>query len=139
MAGQFHWKERWDRLGEMRRKNVKAALRVLEDHRLYEKLLEGVDIIVATPGRLLYLIAKGMTSLRDVSFWVLDEADRMLDMGFMPQVTSPNTRKDEISYEKKLLWIRVERILAVSQLHYMHTGQRFGCSNRRRWGEVRYS
>jgi len=52
-----------------------------------EKLLGGVEIVVATPGRLLYLVAKGLTGLSEVSFWVLDEADRMLDMGFMPQVS----------------------------------------------------
>ncbi len=46
----------------------------------------GTDVIVATPGRLLDLIAQGAARLDNVSVLVLDEADRMLDMGFLPAV-----------------------------------------------------
>lgn len=46
----------------------------------------GVDIMVATPGRLLDLIQQGHVSLRDIKHFVLDEADRMLDMGFVHDV-----------------------------------------------------
>jgi len=49
-------------------------------------LQRGVDLIVATPGRMLDFLEMGVTNMRRCSFLVLDEADRMLDMGFEPQI-----------------------------------------------------
>jgi ATP-dependent RNA helicase RhlE len=49
-------------------------------------LRKGVDILVATPGRLLDLMNQRHVSLQDIKFFVLDEADRMLDMGFVQDV-----------------------------------------------------
>ena len=49
-------------------------------------LKNGVDILIATPGRLLDLMNQGHLSLKDIEIFVLDEADRMLDMGFIHDV-----------------------------------------------------
>lgn len=51
-----------------------------------DALHRGVDILVATPGRLLDLMNQGFVNLRDIEIFVLDEADRMLDMGFIHDV-----------------------------------------------------
>ncbi|MFC2097940.1 DEAD/DEAH box helicase [Bacteroidota bacterium] len=51
-----------------------------------EKLKKGVDILVATPGRLLDLITQGYINLDAIKIFVLDEADRMLDMGFINDI-----------------------------------------------------
>jgi len=50
------------------------------------ELRAGVDILIATPGRLLDLIAQKLISLKSIKMFVLDEADRMLDMGFIHDV-----------------------------------------------------
>lgn len=46
----------------------------------------GVDVLIATPGRLLDLMNQGFINLRDIQYFVLDEADRMLDMGFIHDI-----------------------------------------------------
>jgi len=51
-----------------------------------DKLRRGVDVVVACPGRLADLVKRGDVSLADVDMVVLDEADRMADMGFLPEV-----------------------------------------------------
>src|SRR5690606_20505325 len=49
-------------------------------------LRAGVDVLIATPGRLLDLMNQGIVSLKHIEIFVLDEADRMLDMGFIHDV-----------------------------------------------------
>lgn len=51
-----------------------------------QNIRRGVDILVATPGRLLDLMQQGHVNLKDIQYFVLDEADRMLDMGFVHDV-----------------------------------------------------
>lgn len=61
-------------------------------HPQVQALQRGIDILVATPGRLLDLIDQRYISLSDIQFFVLDEADRMLDMGFVHDVKKIITR-----------------------------------------------
>lgn len=49
-------------------------------------LQRGVEVVIATPGRLIDMLESGKTNLRRITYLVLDEADRMLDMGFEPQI-----------------------------------------------------
>jgi ATP-dependent RNA helicase RhlE len=51
-----------------------------------QELKRGVDVLIATPGRLIDLMDQGFISLRDIKHFVLDEADRMLDMGFINDI-----------------------------------------------------
>ncbi|RUT78273.1 DEAD/DEAH box helicase [Ancylomarina longa] len=51
-----------------------------------QALAKGIDVLVATPGRLLDLMNQGFISLRDIKYFVLDEADQMLDMGFIHDI-----------------------------------------------------
>lgn len=58
----------------------------VSQHAQVSALKSGVDIVIATPGRLLDLMGQGYISLKDIEYFVLDEADRMLDMGFIHDI-----------------------------------------------------
>lgn len=58
----------------------------VSQHAQVNALRSGIDILVATPGRLLDLMQQGHISLSNIKYFVLDEADRMLDMGFIHDV-----------------------------------------------------
>jgi ATP-dependent RNA helicase RhlE len=58
----------------------------VSQHAQVNSIRNGIDILVATPGRLLDLMQQGYISLSNIKFFVLDEADRMLDMGFIHDV-----------------------------------------------------
>ena len=51
-----------------------------------KELANGCDLLVATPGRLIDIMERGIISMAQCSYLCLDEADRMLDMGFEPQI-----------------------------------------------------
>ncbi len=58
----------------------------VNQHHQVRALKAGVDILIATPGRLMDLMQQGFVDLKRVEVFVLDEADRMLDMGFIPDI-----------------------------------------------------
>ncbi len=58
----------------------------VKQHSQNEMLRKGIDILVATPGRLLDMMNQGYIKLDDIRYFVLDEADRMLDMGFINDI-----------------------------------------------------
>jgi ATP-dependent RNA helicase RhlE len=64
----------------------------VSQHSQVNAIRNGVDILVATPGRLLDLMQQGHISLTNIKFFVLDEADRMLDMGFIHDVKKVITK-----------------------------------------------
>ncbi|HRB92848.1 MAG TPA: DEAD/DEAH box helicase [Chitinophagales bacterium] len=70
----------------------------VSQHAQVMDLQKGVDVLIATPGRLLDLMQQGFVDLRSIQIFVLDEADRMLDMGFVNDVKKviaklPNKRQ----------------------------------------------
>ena len=71
-------------------------------------LKRGVDIMVGTPGRLIDLESKGTLSMRDIGFLVIDEADRLFDMGFLPDIRQilrrvpPRTRRQTMLFSATL-------------------------------------
>jgi superfamily II DNA/RNA helicase len=73
-------------LGEVRDLKVRAVYGGVSMDPQVSALQKGVDVVVGTPGRLIDLIERGELSVAHVEVLVVDEADRMADMGFMPQV-----------------------------------------------------
>ena len=58
----------------------------VKQHAQVSAIKRGVDVLIATPGRLLDLMGQGYISLKHIQYFVLDEADRMLDMGFVNDI-----------------------------------------------------
>ncbi|XP_072030941.1 uncharacterized protein [Amphiura filiformis] len=80
----------------------------------YRNLKRGSDIVIATPGRLIDFLQEGATNLHRCTYVVLDEADRMLDMGFEPQI---RTIMEQIRPDRQVLmwsatWPKEIRALA---------------------------
>ncbi|OAF68853.1 hypothetical protein A3Q56_03415 [Intoshia linei] len=78
------------------------------------ELLNGANMIIATPGRLLDFISMGVVIMDNVSFCILDEADRMLDMGFEPQIKKimRQIRPDRQMLMFSATWPKEVKILA---------------------------
>ncbi|KAG8325870.1 putative ATP-dependent RNA helicase ddx17 [Homalodisca vitripennis] len=82
------------------------------------ELDKGVEIVIATPGRLLDFLESGRTNLKRCTYLVLDEADRMLDMGFEPQIRKiiEQIRPDRQVLMWSATWPKEVRNLACSFL-----------------------
>ncbi|MBK6375339.1 MAG: DEAD/DEAH box helicase [Saprospiraceae bacterium] len=78
--------ESFDAYGQNLRMHNAVVFGGVNQNPQVEKLRRGIDVLVATPGRLLDLIDQGYVHLNKIEFFVLDEADRMLDMGFVHDV-----------------------------------------------------
>lgn len=78
--------EVFESLCKYTRAKVMCLMGGVEQERQIESLLKGVDIVVATPGRMFDLNHQGYLQLNDVEILVLDEADHMLDLGFVKSI-----------------------------------------------------
>ena len=79
--------DNFDTYGKYHKRLSKALLIGGTDMKKQAKVLDGgADVLIATPGRLLDMFERGHLLMRDVKILVIDEADRMLDMGFIPDI-----------------------------------------------------
>jgi len=79
-------------IGAVRDVRVEAVYGGADIEKQITKIKNGIEVVVATPGRMIDLIDRKELDLVDVNMVVLDEADRMADMGFLPQA-SPHPRR----------------------------------------------
>ena len=74
------------RFGESSRIKITCVFGGVPKYQQQRDLRAGVEVVICTPGRMIDMLESNTTNLRRVTYLVMDEADRMLDMGFEPQV-----------------------------------------------------
>ncbi len=89
--------------------------------RQLESLRKGVDIVIGTPGRLLDFSQKGYLQLKNVEILVIDEADRMFDMGFLPDITKLIQKMPSQKHRQSMLYSatlnRFSRVVAYKHMN----------------------
>src|SRR3954462_3683730 len=78
--------ENFEKYGKYHKLNMALLMGGVQMGDQVKALEKGVDVLIATPGRLMDLFARGKIMLNDCNLLVIDEADRMLDMGFIPDI-----------------------------------------------------
>ena len=86
------------------------------------KLKKGLDVIVGTPGRLLDLASRGLLNLKDVGILIIDEADRLFDMGFLPDIRRLLKRMPSPSERQTMLFSATLNTMA-RRIAYEHMDQ----------------
>ena len=84
--------ENFDKYGKYHKLSMALLIGGVQMGDQVKALEKGVDVLIATPGRLMDLIERGKILLNDCKLLVIDEADRMLDMGFIPDIESICTK-----------------------------------------------
>jgi superfamily II DNA/RNA helicase len=84
LAAQVH--EAFEMLGKNHKLNIALLMGGVSFDEQNRKIDRGADVIIATPGRLLDHVERGKLMLNQIEIFVIDEADRMLDMGFIPDI-----------------------------------------------------
>ena len=84
LAAQVH--EAFEMLGKNHKLNIALLMGGVSFEEQNRKIDRGADVIIATPGRLLDHVERGKLMLNQIEIFVIDEADRMLDMGFIPDI-----------------------------------------------------
>src|SRR5688572_5517356 len=84
LAAQVH--EAFETLGKNHRLTISLLIGGVSFEEQSAKIDRGADVVIATPGRLLDHLGRGKLMLHGIEILVIDEADRMLDMGFIPDI-----------------------------------------------------